>query len=241
MPISAREILPFEPMRVLGRLLARSPELYLAAERSPLFRLLCSAHDPGYNHVYRDTFAEMWCSLFETHHEALDEKLDDPAPGVALHELPSVGLSDMHATLVGALTEAFDSVFEMFDLAAYEEVTRAGTVAVPLSEVLPPLFAFRPSLDELRSVDPKIRLRVIGLLREGFSVADAVPWYTHVRSQRSGGTYEVDRQRFAALRKLGVSTDAAVEYVLRFPKVPVEKMASAYRNGVTLEYAAAIF
>lgn len=243
MPVTVHELPAFKPSAVAEYLLAVSPDAYLAAERSPFFRLMYSAYDSKSSpQVFEKTTAEMWGALFLAHHDELDSKLTDPSPGAALHKLDPMRAAVTHAAVVGALNEMFDSVFEMFGLDEYAAAVRGGTVASPMSVVLPPLYALRPDVDELLAVDPTVRLQVIGLLQDGFSVGDATLWYTQVRSKRGrhSSSYEEDRRRFAVLRRSGVPAQEAIDYILRFPNMPVWKMVTAFREGIPFDYMAEV-
>lgn len=243
MSVKVHELPAFEPSAVLEGFLAHSPESFLAAERSPFFRLMYSAYDSKKSpSMFRATTAEMWRAFFDAHHEKLDSKLSDPSPGVAIHKLDPTRAAVTHGTVVGALNEMFGSVFEMFGLEEYEAAVRGGKVASPMSFLLPPLYALRPDVDELLAVDPMVRLQVIALLQDGFSIGDATLWYTQVRSKRTRQTsYEEDRRRFAALRAVGVPAQEAIDYILRFPNLPVWQMVAAHSEGIPLDYMAEVF
>lgn len=243
MPVKVHELPAFDPSAVLEAFLVHNPESFLAAERSPFFRLMYSAYDSKNSpQMFRATTAEMWRAFFDAHHEKLDSKLSDPSPGVAVHKLDPTRAAVTHGNVVGALNEMFGSVFEMFGLEEYEAAVRGGEIASPMSFILPPLYALRPDVDELLAVDPMVRLQVIALLQDGFDVTDATLWYTQVRSKRSRhASYEDDRRRFAALKAVGVPAQIAIDYILRFPNLPVWQLATAHAEGIPLDYIAEVF
>lgn len=243
MPVKAHEFPVFDPATVLENMLKHSPESYIAAERSSFFRVMYSAHDSRtVSPLNRDITADMWRVFFDTYHRELDSRLEDPAPGIALHKIRPSRVQTTHGAVVGAVNEIVDSVFAMFGLDEYEAAVRQGSVAAPMSAVLPPLYALRPPVEELLTLEPTIRTQVIGLLQDGFGIADAALWYTQVRSrQRAGRAYEEDRRRFAALRKLGVPAPEAVDFILLYPDMPVWQLVTAHRDGVPLEYMTEVF
>lgn len=243
MPVKVHELPAFDPSAVLEAFLAHNPASFLAAERSPFFRLMYSAYDSKKSpSLFRAATAQMWRDFFDTHHEVLDSKLSDPSPGTAMHKLDPTRAAVTHGTVVGALNEMFSSVFEMFGLEEYESAVRGGQVASPMSFLLPPLYALRPNVDELLAVDPVVRLQVIALLQDGFGVTDATLWYTQVRSKRSRhSAYDDDRRRFAALRAVGIPAQEAIDYILRFPNLSVWQLVSAHAEGIPLDYIAEVF
>jgi len=239
MAISVFELPLFEPSAVLESILSsETPEMFLEAERSAFFKLMSSAHDSkNVLEVFRQENAGMWRVFWEQHHEKLDGLLTDPAPGRALHNIPRARLADAHGQVIGPLNEMFDSVFEMFGLSEYEDVVRGGAVAVPMSMLLPPLYVLRPCVKELADVPPEYRKQVVNLLQEGFGVEDALLWYTQVRSKRTRPqSYEQDRRRFAALRKVGFTAQEGIDFVIRFPDMPVWKMVAYRQGGIPLDY-----
>lgn len=239
MAVSVFELPLFEPPSVLESILAsETPEMFLKAERSAFFKLMASAYDSkNVLEVFRQENAGMWRVFWEQHHEKLDGMLADPAPGRAIHDIPPARLADAHGQVVTALNEMFDSVFEMFGIAEYEDVVRGGTVAVPMSMLLPPLYVLRPSVEELAAVPPEYRKQVINLLQHGFAVEDALIWYTQVRFKRTRPqAYEQDRRRFAVLRKMGFTAQEGIDFIIRFPDMPVWKMVAYRQDGIPLDY-----
>ncbi len=243
MPVKTHELPRFLPTFILQRMLKVSPGSYLEAEQSSFFRLMSSAYDPRAGlQLFEETAAEMWRVFWEENHEWLDTLIPDPDPGASLHKLRPENLLIAQGQAIAALGTRFDSAFEMFGLEEYEQVTRGGAAAVPMSVLLPALYSQRPTVAELEAVPREHRNQAISLLQDDFSIDDAYLWNTLYRSQLKTGnpkknTTDQDRERFAALRGLDVPAADAIGYLLHFPEMPVWKMVAVYNSGIPVEYA----
>jgi hypothetical protein len=240
MPIAAHELPKFETTPMLEHIIREAPAEYPAAERSSLFRSFCSFYDGKSTlPVLQMETAAMWFDFWSTHHGELDPLIPDEKPDESLHSLG--GVRAAQENIVTALNTKFDSVFEMFGLSEYEETARRGTVARPVSLLLAPLYAFRPSVAELEELPAEHRLQVVALLQPGFGTAEAFAWVTRDRSNmRFKHTSEGARQRYGAMLANGVPPQEAIFLVMKFPMLPIWKLLAAYREGIPVDYIAEV-